>query len=351
MCPPAYGLTQSTGDAGSRVTIIGLVANIGVTGVKGAAGWYMNSAALLADAGHSFSDLIGDIVTLFCWRLSRRPPSERYPYGYAKFETVGTLAVAFLLIAGGFGIAVHSTMLLLQALAAPVAALPPDSTLVSIYDTVANVVSHLPTGHSHGHGGHVHGAEHAHGVLDGNAAWFAAGSVVVKEWLYRATKRVADRENSPVLLANALHHRSDAASSLVALVAIGGTVAFPHVPLDPLGGFLVSIVILQQGISILSGSAREFTDASVSPKTKASLMEALVPLTHPSETAPTIRAITDLRARRAGALTFVEVTAQVNGAMPVAESAEIERKIAEALRKARGGQVDVTVRFMPDEQR
>jgi cation diffusion facilitator family transporter len=341
---------SSAGDAGSRITIIGLVANIGLTSAKGLAGWFMNSAALLADAGHSFSDLIGDVVTLVCWKLSRRTPSELFPYGYAKFETIGTLAVAFLLLGGGFGIAVHATYLLLQALAAPVATLPPDSILVSIYDGISHFASHLPMGHSHGGHGHSHGAEHTPGVLDGNAAWFAAGSAIAKEWLYRATKRVADQENSPVLLANALHHRSDAYSSVVALIAIGGTVAFPHVPLDPIGGFVVSIVIIQQGLSILSGSAKEFTDASVPPATRALLMSSLQSLTGPSTSeAPMIQAITNLRARRAGARTFVEVTAEVDETMKVAETAELERKIAEVLRKARG-EVDVVVKFLPHEK-
>lgn len=81
----------------------------------------------------------------------------------------------------------------------------------------------------------VHEHSHMHSV-DVNAAWFAGIGAVAKEWLYRITKRVADQENSPVLLANAIHHRSDAYSSLVALFAILGTWYFPALPLDPIGG-------------------------------------------------------------------------------------------------------------------
>jgi divalent metal cation (Fe/Co/Zn/Cd) transporter len=77
---------------------------------------------------------------------------------------------------------------------------------------------------------------HEHDVLDPNAAWFAAIGVLAKEWLYRITKKVADEENSPVLLANAIHHRSDVYSSAVALFAILGTWWFPALPLDPIGG-------------------------------------------------------------------------------------------------------------------
>jgi len=84
----------------------------------------------------------------------------------------------------------------------------------------------------------AHSHAHAHAVLDLNAAWFAAASIVSKEWLFRITRKVADQENSPVLLANAYHHRSDAYSSVVALIAILGSGWFPVLPLDPIGGKL-----------------------------------------------------------------------------------------------------------------
>ncbi|KAI0717297.1 hypothetical protein C8T65DRAFT_694400, partial [Cerioporus squamosus] len=91
---------KGEGDRGSKITLVGLASNVVLTGAKGAAGWYMNSAALLADAGHCAGDLVGDFVTLFSWRLSRKPPSERYPYGYGKFEVIGTAIVSILLTGG-----------------------------------------------------------------------------------------------------------------------------------------------------------------------------------------------------------------------------------------------------------
>ncbi|KAI6121539.1 hypothetical protein F5141DRAFT_1211205 [Pisolithus sp. B1] len=119
---------QGAGDRGSRITLIGLYANVVLTGAKGIAAWHMNSASLLADAAHSMSDLLGDFVTLFCWKLSRKPPSSRYPYGFAKFETLGTTTVSLMLIAGALGIAFHSYHLLAQALATSVSTLPPGPT-------------------------------------------------------------------------------------------------------------------------------------------------------------------------------------------------------------------------------
>ena len=242
---------SSVGDRGTRITVIGLLSNVGLTAAKGAAGWYMNSASLLADAGHSLSgmfylvyvnysrltlskDLLGDFVTLFCWRLSRKPPSEMYPYGFGKFEVLGTATVSILLTAGAVGIGMHSWSLLADSLSHMASTLPAGA----IHDAVATVTSaaqsvpSVLTEHIHTHS---HSHSHSH-TLDPNAAWFAAIGVIAKEWLYRATKRVADDEHSPVLLANAVHHRSDAYSSMVALVAILGSWWFPHLPLDPIGG-------------------------------------------------------------------------------------------------------------------
>lgn len=106
----------------------------------------------------------------------------------------------------------------------------PPGVLHTVIENVTLIAPDLPDkGHSHVHS------------VDVNAAWFAAVSVLVKEWLYWVTKRVADEENSPVLLANALHHRSDAYSSGVALVAILGTWYWPAMPLDPIGGERSSI--------------------------------------------------------------------------------------------------------------
>jgi divalent metal cation (Fe/Co/Zn/Cd) transporter len=173
---------------------------------------------------------LGDFVVLFSWRLSRRPPSERYPFGLAKFETVGTGLVAILLIGGALGIGSHSLLLLLSALS-ETALTVPEGPLQTALLNITAVAHNIPgigfIAHSHSHAGHA---------LDLNAAWFAAASVVSKEWLFRITRKVAVQESSPVLMANAYHHRSDAYSSVVAFVAILGSGWFPALPLDPIGG-------------------------------------------------------------------------------------------------------------------
>lgn len=175
----------------------------------------------------AIQDLLGDFIVLFCWKLSRKPPSQRYPYGFAKFETLGTTTVSLILIGGALGIGFHSYHLLIEALSHTAGTLEP-GTLQTVLQNVTTTAKQVPAiGHGH---------SHAIDVLDPNAAWFAAVSVITKEWLYRITKKVADEEHSPVLLANAIHHRSDAYSSVVAFLAILGTWFFPALPLDPLGG-------------------------------------------------------------------------------------------------------------------
>ena len=114
-------------------------------------------------------------------------------------------------------------------------------------------------------------------------------------------------------------------------------------------GFLVSLLILQQGVSIMGGSFRELTDAGVSPRTHQSMTRALQPLVaaSPATTGPAVLAISELRARRAGALTFVDLTAAVPRTLSVADTASLEEKITRTLKEARKEVAEVRVRFRP----
>lgn len=198
---------------GSRITLVGLGANVGLTGIKGVAGVVLGSAALTADAVHSGSDLLADIVTLLSFRWARQEPSTRtlFPYGYGKFESMGSMLVSFLLIGTAFGIGIHSYHLLLSSLSSSSI----DFSFLSVLPTLSEGVEEELT--------------------DPRAMVFAGASVLIKEYLYRISTsplarqsradetvalKVAKEEHSNVLLANALHHRSDAAGSLVALGAI-----------------------------------------------------------------------------------------------------------------------------------
>jgi cation diffusion facilitator family transporter len=194
------------------VTWLGLVCNLLLAAGKGFVGLLTNSAALIADAGHSFSDLLSDGVTLWALWVSRMPRDENHPYGHGRFETVGALLVSVLLGATGIGVAVHA----FSYLNAPV-------------------------------------------VPASFALWAAGVSIFVKEGLFWITRAVGRRQRSRVLMANAWHHRSDALSSVAALAGIGAA-QFGFPLMDPIAGFLVAGLILRIAVELGHESLRELTD-------------------------------------------------------------------------------------------
>lgn len=161
-------------------------------------------------------------------------------------------------------------------------------------------------------------------------------------------------------MANAYHHRSDAYSSVVALFAILGSSWFPALPLDPIGGFLVSVVILRQGLGLFGGAFGEITDRSAGVKTVGTLNRALDAFvarqhqfspspfsslsTHSDGTGIKLK-IHSLRAKRTGSELFVDLVADVPGHLSVEECGELERGIVECLKGARREVREVGVRF------
>ena len=167
-----YLTSQNKNDAGVRITRIGLFVNLGMAVGKGVGGVLFNSQALIADGFHALTDLISDFMTLATISWSLKPATDRFPNGYGKIEGLGALGVSSLLLFGGIGIGLNG----LDALYSQF-----------VLDAAAHAQEHA----EHGHGlfsflGHSH--SHGSALPDLNAAWLAAGSIVVKEWLYRASK-------------------------------------------------------------------------------------------------------------------------------------------------------------------
>lgn len=166
-----------------RVTKLGVYANIGLTALKGSAGLMTNSMALIADATHSLTDLISDFMTFATIKYSQTKPNSKFPLGFGKIDTLGTFPVAGLLCFGSYQIVTVSA-----------------SKLYAAYLGAPMGVILMP---------HV-----------------AIGCIVVclgiKEWLYRITIKAGEEYHSSVTVANAWHHRSDAYSSVIALLGVGG---------------------------------------------------------------------------------------------------------------------------------
>lgn len=156
-----------------RITRIGLLVNLAMAVGKGVGGYIFHSQALIADAVHALTDLVSDFMTLATVSWSLRPPSDRFPAGYGKVESLGALGVSGLLLFGGVGMGLNAL----------------DALYVQFLVDHTEHAAHAGHGHSEGLFSFL-GHSHSHGATlpDLNAAWLAAGSIAVKEWLYRASK-------------------------------------------------------------------------------------------------------------------------------------------------------------------
>lgn len=163
----SYLTSTDKSDAGVRITRVGLYSNLGMAVAKGVGGYAFNSQAMVADAWHSLTDLASDILTLATVAWSIKPPTAKFPTGFGKIESLGSLGVSGMLLGGGIFMCLNSCEILYAHFMLDAAA-------------AAEVAAH---GHGHSHG-------HSHGV-DGpsiHAAWLALGTVFIKEYLYQASK-------------------------------------------------------------------------------------------------------------------------------------------------------------------
>lgn len=204
--------------AGKTITWSGLVLNAVLITMKALGGIYGGSKALLADAVHSISDFVSDVLILIGLHFFDKEEDAEHPYGHGKIETLATLGVGVLLLVAAARIGIEASLAIYRgAIAAP----------------------------------------QRFTIL------IAAISIVSKEILYHATVRIGKRLRSEALIANAWHHRSDAWTSAVALVGITLAVYVPKLRvLDSYAALLVSFFIIKIGIEIMRGAIRKIIDTS-----------------------------------------------------------------------------------------
>ena len=239
-------------NAGVRVTWIGLGINVAIAIGKFVGGIVFHSQALFADSIHALSDMVSDFLTLFSVRLAANKPTIDYPFGYGKIETVGSLAVSTILMTAGISIGWSS----LCAIVGPIIPHTIIETLSIFAIESHTVVASADT---------TNAVPVVQEVTDIIAAWIAALSIAAKEWIFRATKKVAIETKSNVLMANAWHHRVDSLTSLVALVAISSGYLFNIQSLDTIGGLIVSGLIVKAGAEGMNTAIRELIDQSLEP--------------------------------------------------------------------------------------
>lgn len=284
-----------------RVTFVGLVVNLLLSAAKLVAGVIGRSAAMTADAVHSFSDLATDVVVIAFARISSKPKDESHDYGHGKYETLATLLISLALAVVGSGI------------------------LVSGIRSIRVVIE----------GGTL--------PRPGAIALVAAVvSIVGKEILYRYTVRVGRRIDSPSVVANAWHHRSDALSSLGTLVGIGCAYFLGERwrIADPIAALVVALFIFKIAFDLIRSGLDELMERSLPTETEAEILRIIT-------ADPAIREPHNLRTRRIGASIAIEVHVRVDGEMTVRHSHELTVDIERRLRERFGAGTMIAVHVEP----
>lgn len=262
--------------AGQRTTWVSVLVNVLLVIVQVVVGFLAHSQSLIADGLHSASDLLADFMVLFANRQSRHPADQNHPYGHGRVETATSLLLGGLLVATGGALLISAGSRLGQLGSMPAVA---------------------PM-----------------------ALWAALATLVAKEALFRYMLSVAQRVRSPMLIANAWHARSDAASSLVVAIGIGGNLlglAFA----DLLAAAIVGFMIVRLGIKFAYEALRELIDTGLSEEETAQIRDTLL-------TTPGVLGLHELRTRRMAHQALVDAHVLVSPRISVSEG----HRIAEAAR-------------------
>ena len=287
-----------------KVTLVGSVGNAILLAFKFAAGVGGHSPAMIADAVHSLSDFITDMVVLAFVKVSVKPQDDSHDYGHGKFETVATFLIGLALVAAAVGIIFSGGRKLWMW---------------------------------------WNGAElETPGTI---ALWAALVSIAVKELLYQYTARKGRDLRSPAMVANAWHHRSDALSSVGAAVGIGGAILLGQrwTVLDPLASVLVGLMLVRVAWQLIMASIGELTERSLTAETEQEITDIICSFSGVQEPH-------NLRTRQIGNRIAIEVHVRMNGDIPLSEAHERASAIERKLKDRFGENTHVTIHMEPIKQ-
>lgn len=286
-----------------RVTLVGSAVNVILTLFKFVAGLVGHSAAMLADAVHSLSDFVTDVIVLVFVRISNKPQDKGHDYGHGKYETLATTMIGIAL----FAVAV--------------------SIIVSGATKIAAWAS---------------GAElEAPGML---ALWAALISIVMKEAVYQYTVIRARKLKSKAVEANAWHHRSDALSSIGTAVGIGGAIFLGQrwAVLDPIASVVVGAFIVKVSFDLLKTGLGELMERSLPDDVEQEIMKL-------ASSVEGVENPHDLRTRCIGNHYAIELHVYMDGNITLTESHDKATEIEELLREKYGEGTHVAVHVEPKE--
>ncbi len=284
-----------------RVTLVGSVVNLLLLVFKFVAGILGHSAAMLADAVHSLSDFVTDIIVIVFVRISSKPEDEGHDYGHGKYETLATAIIGLILLFVGFGILWNGA--------------------TSIWDFWQGGELKEP------------------GML---ALWAALASILFKELLYQYTVLKGRRLNSQAVVANAWHHRSDALSSIGTAVGIGGAILLGEqwLVLDPLAAVVVSLFIMKVAIQLLVPCVEELLEKSLPAEVEEKIKQEV--LAFPGVTSPH-----HLRTRRIGSSYAIEVHIRMDGQITLEEAHHTATAIENRLKSEFGSRTYINIHVEP----
>jgi len=281
---------------GVKATLVGALANLLLSLVKFIGGIVGNSTALVADAVHSLSDLLTDAIVLATHKIGQMPADSNHPYGHGRAETIGATIVGVVIILAGIWIA------------------------YDVSQVIASGSQLVPT-------------------------WLAAGaaffSILVNEGIFHYTRNVGEKINSPAIVANAWHHRSDAISSIAALTGILGA-HFGYPIMDPLAGGVVALMILKVGYGILTDGLRDLMDTGLSEDQTREIQKII-------DGIPEVKKFHDLRTRTLGGEIFMDVHILVDTDLTVTEGHAAAERVRRSLINAFDKVQDVMVHVDGEE--
>ena len=284
-----------------KVTLTGTAVNAALIVLKFVAGFVGRSSAMVADAVHSLSDFVTDVIVLVFVKIAGRPSDKNHDYGHGKYETFATMIIGLILAFAGFVLMYNGIRLIIDGLDGHAL---PRPTMIALVIAVVSIVS--------------------------------------KEWLYRLTARVGRRVSSNAVVANAWHHRSDALASVATLVGV----TFSHFfgpafrILDPVASLVIAVFIFIPALRLFRPAFAELMERSL-PARDVENARGIV------AAVDGVRKVTYLRTRRNGHHLIFDVGIGVDRGLTVEQGSEIAAAIERALTAAYCPHVMVSVTTSP----
>ena len=284
-----------------RVTLEGGIVNLLLLIFKFIAGIMGHSAAMVADAVHSLSDFVTDIIVIVFVKISGKPEDDNHRYGHGKYETLATAMIGVALFVVGIGLLVNGA--------------------TKIYGVINGAILPAPS------------------MI---ALIAAVVSIVAKELLYRYTVRAGKKLNSQAVIANAWHHRSDAFSSIGTVIGIGAAIFLGERwrILDPIAAVAISGFILKVAIDLIKPCLDELLERSLPADTERKIMDII-------ESFPEISSPHHLRTRRIGSHIAIEVHVRLDGKTSLEEAHAVVTMVERRLKDEFGPDTHIGIHMEP----